>query len=393
MSDAEHYLKATLEIDDKLQEPALWAKAMALCEGNIKKSKYLYIKLRVEMLLADEKLVKVEESNIPDKNLESGIKPVEVMLTNDELVEVSQAEANEQDFKGALESKPKPLEYGGRVIYDSLEDKKKALRLKNETTGEKKRKKAIEGYITVDAYSKKSGIKPSQIISMVRGGSHEGQLVKGEWRVSPDDASTTNDKSNNLLKSETINQKSLKKVVEEYITVEAYSEKTGNKVAQVISKLEAGYLDGKLVNGGWLVGPDHTSMPRNETITSTIEINHPLNWCNFWIYGVLPFHFFGGIALLYYLPSGLKSSGYYLGSFFLLLAAGALVIGLHERRQWAWTLNGNYIVINSIIILISQSGTILNGAIEIITATIVHAIIWLWPNHVYWLKRKYIFNT
>ena len=376
MSDAEHYLKATLEIDDKLQEPALWAKAMALCEGNIKKSKYLYIKLRVEMLLADEKLVKVEQSNILDKNIESGIKPVEVMLTNDELVEVSQAEANEQDFKGALESKPKPFEYGGRVIYDSLEDKKKALRLKNETTGEKKRKKAIEGYITVDAYSKKSGIKPSQIISMVRGGSHEGQLVKGEWRVSPDDASTTNDKSNNLLKSETINQKSLKKVVEEYITVEAYSEKTGNKV-----------------NGGWLVGPDHTSMPRNETITSTIEINHPLNWCNFWIYGLLPFHFFGGIALLYYLPSGLKSSGYYLVSFFLLLAAGALVIGLHERRQWAWTLNGNYIVINSIIILISQSGTIFNGAIEIITATIVHAIIWLWPNHVYWLKRKYIFNT
>jgi len=49
MSDADHYLKATLEIDDKLQDPALWAKAMALCEGNIKKSKYLYIKLRIKM--------------------------------------------------------------------------------------------------------------------------------------------------------------------------------------------------------------------------------------------------------------------------------------------------------------------------------------------------------
>ena len=391
MSDADHYLKATLEIDDKLQDPALWAKAMALCEGNIKKSKYLYIKLRVEMLLADEKLVKVEQSNIPDQNLEAEIKSVEVMLTNDELVEVSQAEAIEQDFDGALESKPKPFEYGGRVIYDSLEDKKKALRLKNKTTDQKSLKKAIEGYITVDAYSKKSGIKPSQIISMVRAGSHEGQLVKGEWRVSPDDSSTTNDKSNNLHKSETINQKSLKKVIEEYITVEAYSEKTGNKVAQVISKLEAGYLDGKLVNGGWLVAPDHTSRPRNET--STIEINHPLKWCKFWNYGALPFHFFGNIATIYILPSGSISPGYYLVGFFQLLAAGALVIGLHERRQWAWTLNGNYIVINSIILLIGLSGTILNGAFEIITGIIVHAIVWLWPNHVYWLKRKYIFNT
>ena len=295
MSDAEHYLKATLEIDDKLQEPALWAKAMALCEGNIKKSKYLYIKLRVEMLLADEKLVKAEQSNIPDQNLET--------KCNDELVEVNQAEAIEQDFEGALESKPKPFEYGGRVFPDSftrqkaLEDKKEALN-----------KALLESYITVDAYSKKSGIKPSQIISMVRGGSHEGRLVNGQWLVSPDSSPLPKDKLNSLHKpndelvevnqAEAIEQdfegaleskpkpfeyggrvfpdsftrqKALedkkealnKALLESYITVEAYSEKTGNKVAQVISKLEAGYLDGKLVNGGWLVAPDQTSMPRN----------------------------------------------------------------------------------------------------------------------------------
>ena len=47
-NDAQLYLKATQEVDGGKQNPALWAKAMALTEGNEKKAKYRYITLRVE---------------------------------------------------------------------------------------------------------------------------------------------------------------------------------------------------------------------------------------------------------------------------------------------------------------------------------------------------------
>lgn len=48
MDDKTLYLDATQEVDGDKQDPALWAKAMALTEGNEKKAKYRYITLRIE---------------------------------------------------------------------------------------------------------------------------------------------------------------------------------------------------------------------------------------------------------------------------------------------------------------------------------------------------------
>ncbi len=50
MSDEELYLQATREVDEERKESALWAKVMALSEGDQKIAKYKYIKLRVEQL-------------------------------------------------------------------------------------------------------------------------------------------------------------------------------------------------------------------------------------------------------------------------------------------------------------------------------------------------------
>jgi hypothetical protein len=52
MSDELLYLQATQEVDEDRAEPALWAKALTLCEGNIQNARYMYIKLRVEQLSA-----------------------------------------------------------------------------------------------------------------------------------------------------------------------------------------------------------------------------------------------------------------------------------------------------------------------------------------------------
>ena len=59
MSDEEYFLQATNEVDEYRQNSALWAKAVALSDGDKEKAKYKYIKLRVGQL----KLVDVENTN------------------------------------------------------------------------------------------------------------------------------------------------------------------------------------------------------------------------------------------------------------------------------------------------------------------------------------------
>ena len=54
-SDEHLYLIATNEADSDIRNSALWAKCMALCEGNEVKAKYLYINERVEALRTENK--------------------------------------------------------------------------------------------------------------------------------------------------------------------------------------------------------------------------------------------------------------------------------------------------------------------------------------------------
>jgi len=48
--DAKFFLQATQEVETGRQNAAQWAKAMALCEGNMDKAKYKYINLRTQDL-------------------------------------------------------------------------------------------------------------------------------------------------------------------------------------------------------------------------------------------------------------------------------------------------------------------------------------------------------
>jgi len=46
MNDKQLYLDATQEVDSGTQDPALWAKAMALAEGDEEKARCRHIALR-----------------------------------------------------------------------------------------------------------------------------------------------------------------------------------------------------------------------------------------------------------------------------------------------------------------------------------------------------------
>lgn len=54
MNDEHLYLQATEEVESETRNSALWAKAMALSDGNLEKAKYHYIKLRVEQLETED---------------------------------------------------------------------------------------------------------------------------------------------------------------------------------------------------------------------------------------------------------------------------------------------------------------------------------------------------
>jgi len=52
--DSKFFLQATQEVEDNNQNSAIWAKAMALCEGDKNKAKYEYINLRAQNLIPEE---------------------------------------------------------------------------------------------------------------------------------------------------------------------------------------------------------------------------------------------------------------------------------------------------------------------------------------------------
>ena len=71
MSDEELYLVATNEVDGNNINLALWAKAMALADGDKDIAKYKYIKLRVEQLIS----VKVDRPSVTVATISSSNEP------------------------------------------------------------------------------------------------------------------------------------------------------------------------------------------------------------------------------------------------------------------------------------------------------------------------------
>lgn len=55
MNDEELYLEATNELEGENKKLGLWAKVMAISEGDQEKAKYMYIRLRVEQFASQSK--------------------------------------------------------------------------------------------------------------------------------------------------------------------------------------------------------------------------------------------------------------------------------------------------------------------------------------------------
>lgn len=114
-------------------------------------------------------------------------------------------------------------------------------------------------------------------------------------------------------------------------------------------------------------------------------------WLKFWNYFSLPVGGVLGLLMSLDLPA--------IGIIMAPLAILQFVVayGLHYRKLWAWQWNWVLVIITYIGMLIpapipgSHGGTA-GLAVQFVIRLILGSLIFLWPNHVYWKKRKELFS-
>lgn len=110
-------------------------------------------------------------------------------------------------------------------------------------------------------------------------------------------------------------------------------------------------------------------------------------WLKFWNYFSLPV---GGLLsiLLFF-----RFSTPYYAFFFLAYLHFLLAYGLHHRRLWAWQWNWVMVVLTWIGGAIPlQFSSALDLAVSFFIRFVIFGVVWMWPNYVYWKKRRNIFK-
>ena len=145
-------------------------------------------------------------------------------------------------------------------------------------------------------------------------------------------------------------------------------------------------------------------MPETESLTATtVATFKPLGtkWLKFWNYFSLPF---GGVLGL---ESGLvmllvvPTIGIIIVPIAILLILVAILqfvvaYGLHNRKIWAWQWNWVVIVLSWFSAAKPNSPNSFGSSAVFWTQFIIQfsvvGLIWMWPNYVYWKKRRALFS-
>lgn len=115
-------------------------------------------------------------------------------------------------------------------------------------------------------------------------------------------------------------------------------------------------------------------------------------WLKFWSYCSLPVGGVLGLLMSLGVPA--------LGIIMIPMAILQFVVayGLHYRKLWAWQWNWVLVIITFLSMLIPAPipGSHGGGAdlvIQFMIKLILASLIWMWPNHVYWKKRRALFTS
>jgi hypothetical protein len=134
--------------------------------------------------------------------------------------------------------------------------------------------------------------------------------------------------------------------------------------------------------------PEGKIIPETESLTTaTAATFNPLGtkWLKFWNYFSLPVG--GAFGLL--MSFGIPTIGFILVPIAILQFMVAY--GLHNRKIWAWQLNWVLILLSCLIPRAANSSIDFWAQLIIIQIPLF-GLIWMWPNYVYWKKRRVLFS-
>ena len=156
MGDEELYLKATNEVEGDSKDPALWAKAMALTDGDQDKAKYQYIKLRVKQLAKSK----------PDVQKEYGVheakaEAVEQVADIDNASGISGSEVSKEDAK--KHDPPAP---------EATKDSNSTTKVEDDFLLE---------YVPVSEFARLESMSEKEVIDGIRDGIYVGEIKDNEW--------------------------------------------------------------------------------------------------------------------------------------------------------------------------------------------------------------------
>ncbi len=187
MNDEEYYLKATNEVNGEGKQPALWAKVMALSEGDNEKAKYKYIKLRVEQLSKDKKTIKKKEDKIV---FTKKTVPTTPKVTADDFSNKYMPVSEFSNIKSIPEKKVIEMIKGGFYAGQIKETEWFVSREElgkegfNNSKLNTQKIKTEKEYVPVEEFARFKGMAPQKIIDMIRDGFYQGQIIDGDWYIS-----------------------------------------------------------------------------------------------------------------------------------------------------------------------------------------------------------------
>jgi TPR repeat protein len=189
MGDEELYLKATNEVEGASKDPALWAKAMALADGDQDKAKYQYIKLRVEQLAKSK----------PDVQKEYGVheakaEAVEQVADIDNASGISGSEVSKEDArKHDPSASETPKDAVSAVAAYDLQTVRKKAEAGDAAALYTLGVMYADGwvdflleYMPVSEFSRLEFIPEKEVIDGIRDGIYVGQIKDNEWFIRRD---------------------------------------------------------------------------------------------------------------------------------------------------------------------------------------------------------------
>ena len=168
-----------------------------------------------------------------------------------------------------------------------------------------------------------------------------------------------------------------------------------------LTELALGVLDGVLKSRGVtdemraeITKELEETMPRSGDKRAHRGVSKPLKtkWLKVWNYFSLPL---SGINNIYVAVTASEVLFSILTAIFAFIQLST-AFGLYHRRVWAWKLNWIALLLSyyggvTLPIFLKKAYGVETNFNQIVISMFICALIWLWPNYVYWNKRKELF--